>query len=880
MADSFPPDRLPPQNLDAERGLLGSLLRDNGVIGDVLQIVQHSDVFYYDAHQKIFQAIKDIYDAGKPIDLIILAERLRSQGQLDDVGKAPYLAELWQAAPTAANAEYYARIVREKSLSRGLIHASTEILRDAYDQVTPADELLGAAERKILEIAEKGVTGTTSTLQVALNEAYARMDARKKGGYSEVSGIPTGFVDLDHLTAGLQNSELIILAARPSVGKTAFSLNIIRHVVVEEKVPAFFVSLEQAKIELAERLLVAQARVDSHKLRKGTLNGDEMTKLLEAGDILHRAPLFIDDSPAQTMLRIAANARRLRLKNRIRLVVIDYLQLIEPENRRDPRQEQVAQTSRRLKFLARELNIPVIALAQVNRASEDRQDHRPRLADLRESGCLTGDARILMADSGKRVPIRELLGKTGFRVLALNEQNLKFESSEVSNVFSTGIKAVFRLDSRTGRSIRATGNHPLRTLQGWKRLDELRVGDRIAVPRNLAPASNSTMTDQELGLLGHLIGDGCVLPRHVIQYTTREMDLAELVRDLASNVFGTLLQPRISRERNWFQVYLSTSSKLTHGKRNPVSEWFDSLGIFGLRSYEKYVPEKVFELSTSKIGVFLRHLWATDGCIRPGKTDHHPPAIYYASSSERLARDVQHLLLRCGINAVLRSIDQSDKGRTQFHVMVTGKPEICRFTDLIGAVGIYKSESLKAVQAKMDGKKANTNRDIIPSEVWNDMVRPAMKVKGIALRPFHSALGMACMGTGLFRQNVSRDRLARIARVLPSEPKLRLLAESDIYWDEVRTITPAGFEEVFDLTVPAHANFVANDILVHNSIEQDADTCFMLHRPGKFDGGIEDNIIEVIVAKQRNGPTGEVTLRYIKEHMRYDNYGGDLDYQR
>jgi replicative DNA helicase len=392
MSDSFSSDRLPPQNLEAERGLLGSMLRDNGIIGDVFQIVQHSDVFAFFAHQIIFDAIKEIYQQGKPIDLIILADYLNSKGQLEEVGRPSYLVELWNTAPTAANAEYYARIVREKSISRGLIHASTEILRDAYDQVMPADELLGAAERKILEIAEKGVTGTTSTLQAALTEAYHRMDARKKGGYSEVSGLPTGFVDLDHLTAGFQNSELVIIAARPSVGKTAFSLNVVRHIVVEERRPAFFVSLEQAKIELAERMLVAQARVDSHKLRKGALNSQEMEKLLEAGDILHQAPLFIDDSPSQSMLRIAANARRLKLRHGIRIVVIDYLQLIEPENRRDPRQEQVAQISRRLKFLARELNIPVIALAQVNRASEDRQDHRPRLADLRESGSIEQDA--------------------------------------------------------------------------------------------------------------------------------------------------------------------------------------------------------------------------------------------------------------------------------------------------------------------------------------------------------------------------------------------------------------------------------------------------------------------------------------------------------
>jgi replicative DNA helicase len=396
--DTPGPDRLPPHSRDAERSVLGSVLRDNSMIGDVLLIVPTADSFYFDAHQKVFQAIRDLYDQGHPVDLLILTERLKQQKQLADVGTEVYLGELWDSAPTAANAEYYARIVREKAITRNLIHAGTEILRDAYDQSQPADELLGGAERKILEIAEKGVTGNTVTLMDAISDAYTRIDqrlGRKSSGY--VSGVASGFVDLDTLTAGFQNSELIILAARPSVGKTAMALNVVRHAIVEEKVPVFFVSLEQAKVELAERLLVAQARVDSHKLRTGHLGGDDMGRLHLGGDVLRNAgKLFIDDTPMQNMLRVAANARRLKLREGIRLVVIDYLQLIEPENRRDPRQEQVAQISRRLKFLARELEIPVIALAQVNRSSEDRQDHRPRLADLRESGSIEQDADTVL----------------------------------------------------------------------------------------------------------------------------------------------------------------------------------------------------------------------------------------------------------------------------------------------------------------------------------------------------------------------------------------------------------------------------------------------------------------------------------------------------
>jgi replicative DNA helicase len=400
-ADIMPADRLPPQSREAEKGVIGSVLRDNVVLHEVGQIIR-PDNFYFDAHQKIFQAISDLYQDGKPVDLVILFETLKSRKQLEDVGGPSYLAELWEAAPTAANAEYYARIVRDKAVIRNLIHTNTELLRDAYDGVIGADELLGMAERKILEIAEKGTTGETKTLGEALTEAFDRLDSKAGKDNMAISGIPTGYVELDNITAGLHNNELVIIAARPSVGKTAFALNIIRHIVVEEKIPVFFVSLEMAKIELAERLLCCQARVNSHNVRKGHVSSAEVQQLIAANDQLRGnakeglVKLFIDDSPSQTMLRIGANARRLKLRHDIRLVVIDYLQLIEPENRRDPRQEQVAQISRRLKFLARELQIPVVALAQVNRSSEDRQDHKPRLSDLRESGSIEQDADTCM----------------------------------------------------------------------------------------------------------------------------------------------------------------------------------------------------------------------------------------------------------------------------------------------------------------------------------------------------------------------------------------------------------------------------------------------------------------------------------------------------
>ena len=442
MVDTAGTDRLPPQSRDAERSVIGSMLRDNSVINDVFHLIDSPESFYFDAHQKIFLAIKSIYDNGHPVDILILSNHLQQAKQLEDVGGSIYLAELWEAAPTAANAEYYAKIVREKAIIRGLIHASTEILRDSYDQAYPAEELLGAAERRVLDIADKGVTSNTYTLQKALHDAYTRIDQRAgRQDPNAISGIATGFIDLDHLMAGMQNSELIILAARPSVGKTAMALNIVRHVSSKNNTRSCLSAWSRRGSKWRNGSWRPRLASTAISFARATRAARTIGKLHAAGDVLRNAQLFIDDSPSQGMLRIAANARRLKIRNQIRLVVIDYLQLIDPENRRDPRQEQVAQISRRLKHLARELEIPVMALAQVNRSSEDRQDHRPRLADLRESGSIEQDADTCLMlhrpgrfDGGQEDNIIEVIvakqrnGPTGDVTLAWLSKYMRFEN--------------------------------------------------------------------------------------------------------------------------------------------------------------------------------------------------------------------------------------------------------------------------------------------------------------------------------------------------------------------------------------------------------------------------------------------------------------------
>jgi replicative DNA helicase len=440
----------------------------------------------------------------------------------------------------------------------------------------------------------------------------------------------------------------------------------------------------------------------------------------------------------------------------------------------------------------------------------------------------------------------------------------------VSRAFPTGVKPIFRLTTRLGRAIRATANHKFLTLDGWKRLDELAAGERLALPRRVPGPASRTMTDAELALLGHLIGDGCTLPRHVIQYTTRERDLAERVASLAREVFGGEVEPRVKEERSWFQVYLTSTRRHTHNVRSAVAEWLDGLGAWGLRSHEKFIPAKVFQQPRESIALFLRHLWATDGCVRL-KPGFYPPAVYYASSSERLAGDVQTLLLRLGINAWLRRRTQNGKGRDQFHVGITGKADLELFANLIGAVGAYKTQGLRDVTEYLQGRTANTNRDIIPSSIWRQYVVPAIQEAGITTRQMFQGIGTAYCGTNIYKQNVSRERAAKIAVAVNSEGLMRL-AQSDVYWDEVVAIEEDGIEEVFDLTVPDFHNFLVNNIVAHNSIEQDADLVAFIYREEQYNRTEENQgTAELIVAKQRNGPTGTVSLAFLKEFTRFEN---------
>jgi len=1198
-------DRTPPQDLEAERSVLGGMMISKDAIADVIEQIRGTD-FYRPAHETIYDAVIDLYGRGEPADAITVADELTKRGELTRIGGAPYLHTLIASVPTAANAGYYARIVRERAILRKLVEAGTRIVQLGYGtDGGDVDELVNTAQAEVYAVTERRSSEDYLPLSEIIGGTVDEIEAAGHRGEGMI-GVPTGFSDLDRLTNGLHPGQMIVLAARPAIGKalaldtplptptgwttmgdvqvgdqllsasgvpttvvaatdvmvdrpcylvtfddgttivadaqhqwatrtradrrqrdggstsiwtteeihgtvrcatadrranhsvetarplclpdadllvdpyllgvwlgdghsasarftsadpeiamyleargydvrsiatqgrartytvtcdgddvvgelrtlgvlgskhipmdylrasegqrrallaglldsdgtvnptgspqftvtderlardvrelvhslgyrtgwstrtvrgrsaatsTAFTItfttddevfwlerkrlahksrrrpstprlrqrfivsvepvdsvpvrcveidhpshlylasesmvpthnstlgiDIVRSAAIKNNQAAVVFSLEMSRNEITMRLLSAEARVHLQKLRTGQMGEDDWAKIAQTMGKISGAPLFIDDSPNMSLMEIRAKCRRLKQRHDLKLVVIDYLQLMTSGKRVESRQQEVSEFSRALKLLAKELEVPVIAISQLNRGPEQRTDKKPQMSDLRESGCLTEDTRILRADTGAETTLGELyaLRATDVPVWALDER-LQYVRRHLTHVFPTGVRPTYRLRLASGKEVTATANHPFLTYEGWTPLDELEPGSRIGVPRHVpGPERQAEWDDRKVVMLAHLIGDGSFVRRQPIRYASIDEANLGAVTEAAA-AFGIMPTRDDHAAARVSTLRLPAPYRLARGKRNPIAEWLDDLGLFGARSHEKFVPTSLFHLPKRQISLFIRHLWATDGSVTVNKNGRGG-RIYYASTSRRLVDDLSRLLLRFGISTRIRTTRKAGC-RDGYTLDISGVDDQRRFLQEIGVHGVRgeQAERLLVIVRELSG---NPNVDTVPRQVWDD-VRDVLVERGMTHREFAAAMGTQFCGSTLFKHSPSRQRLGRIAQILDSDD-LEILAVNDLFWDEVVAIEPMGEAQVFDATVVGTHNFIANGIAVHNSIEQDADMVILLHREDAYEKeSPRAGEADLIVAKHRNGPTDTITVAFQGHFSRF-----------
>jgi len=1026
-----PNDRTPPQDNAAEQSVLGAMLLSKDAIADVSESVRGVD-FYRPAHEVIFDAIIDLFGRGEPADPVTVSAELQRRGELQRIGGAPYLHTLSANVPIAANAGYYAEIVREKAILRRLVNAGTKIVQLGYAGEGQIDNVVDEAQAEVYKVTDRRAAEDYVPLADIMEGVLDEIEAignREAGLY----GVPTGFADLDDLTNGLHAGQMIIIAARPAMGKalaldtplptpagwttmgevqvgdelydahgrstrvvaatevmvdrpcyevifsdgsrivadaqhqwlttplamgrddstqfaslcrdltsevplskplsdtnvetrirttadlaaavdsvhtialtdgsvvkieavtpvasvpvrcvqvdnaehlylagpteipthnSTLALDFCRAASIHNNLTSCFFSLEMNRSEITMRLLSAEAKVPLNHIRTGNMTDDDWAKMARKMGEVSSAPMFIDDSPNMTMMEIRAKARRLKQNHDLKLIVIDYMQLMSSGKKVESRQLEVSEFSRNIKLLAKELEVPIIALSQLNRGSEQRADKRPAVSDLRESGCVTADTRLMRADNNAEVTIGELMetGAKDVPVWALDDR-LKLVPRTLTHAFPSGTKEVFEVTLASGRTVKATSNHPFLTYDGWMPLGELPVGSRVGSIRHVPPPLEvRARKDDEVALLAHLIGDGSFVKRQPIRYASQDEQCLRTVAWAARQLFGiTAVRDEYAAAR-CTTLRLPAPYHLTHGKRNPIAAWLDEMGLFGLRSHEKFVPEWVFGLPKDQISLFLRNLWATDGSVvqRPSGQGH----VYYATTSRKLADDVTRLLLRFNVYAKIRRATKTGY-RDCYHVTIEDGQNQLRFLDEIGVWGAREAGA-ERLRNHLLTISLREQADTIPVEVW-DRVRDVLVDRGMSERALTNALGYRASGMTLQRPP-GRERMRRVAAII-DDAELDMMATNDVHWDTIKSITSVGEQPVYDATVLGVHNFVANCIPMHNSLEQDADMVILLHRDDVYEReSTRPGEADMIVAKHRNGPTRDIVVAFQGHYSRF-----------
>ncbi|MFC8046082.1 replicative DNA helicase [Nocardia sp. NPDC057353] len=798
---------------------------------------------------------------------------VRIEGENSAAGQAP-LRTLGVPGDSHVPPRYLrASKAQRRALLSGLLDTGGTVTADGSVQFGAASarltadvaELLASLGYQVRSGTDRSITFATDDEVFGLHRkallhkqrragaSTARSDHRYIVAVRPIPSVPVRCVEVD-------NAAHLYLAGRAMVPthNSTLGMDFMRSCSIKNGLASVIFSLEMSRTEIVMRLLSAEAKIKLGDMRSGRMSDDDWTKLARRMSEISEAPLFVDDSPNLTMMEIRAKARRLKQRHDLKLVVVDYLQLMTSGKKVESRQQEVSDFSRNLKLLAKELEVPVVAISQLNRGPEQRTDKRPMVSDLRESGCLPASARVLRADTGAESTLGELL-ESGEQPLVWSlDERMRMVARPMVKVFPSGRKEVFRLRLASGREVEATGNHPFLTVDGWIPLDRLAVGDRLATPRRVPePAHARRMPEAEIVMLAHMIGDGSCVRRQPVRYASIDEENLAAVTTAAEHFGVTAVRDEYPAARVT-TLRLPAPHRLTHGKRNPIAAWLDGLGLFGLRSYEKFVPEPVFALPTEQVALFLRHLWATDGSVR-WDAKGNQARVYYASTSRRLVDDIAQLLLRLGVHGRIKQVRKPGY-RPCWHLSVDGSENQTIF---LRDVGVHGARGVAAEQAlvHLAPLTANTNVDTVPKEVWSK-VRTLLATREMTHRQFSAAMNSRFCGSTMWKHSPSRSRLARVAHVL-QDADIEMLATNDVFWDRIVEITSLGEQDVFDGTVPGTHNFVANGVALHNSLEQDADMVILLHRPDAFErddprGGEAD----LILGKHRNGPTATITVAH------------------
>ena len=806
-------DRLPPQDVHAEASVLGSMMLSKDAIADCIEVTRGAD-FYRPSHELIYDSILDLYGRGEPADAITVADELTKRGDLARVGGQSYLHQLISQVPTAANASYYAQIVAERAVLRRLVDAGTKIVQLGYGQGGgDVEEIVNAAQAEVYAVADKRGGEDYHVLGDLLEAAADEID-NNSGRSGEMVGVPTGFADLDDLTNGLHPGQMIVIAARPAMGKSTLALDIARAASIKHGLTSVVFSLEMSRNEITMRLLSAEASIQLQHMRKGTMRDEDWVKLTRTMGEVSEAPLFIDDSPNMSLMEIRAKCRRLKQRHNLKLVIIDYLQLMSSGKRVESRQQEVSEFSRALKLLAKEIEVPVVALSQLNRGPEQRTDKKPQVSDLRESGCLTGDTRILRADTGAEVTIKELVdsGAEDVPVWALDEK-CRYVSRPLTHAFPTGNRAVYTVTTSSGKTVRATENHPFLTYSGWMPLGEIMPGDRIAVPRHTPGPEvvDVSWSDEDVANAAALATGFAEarVPAAISSLPKRQIAL--FLREFFTRAGGVTL----SADRPGGEIFCFADERapldrislllLRFGIETAVagdlSGWV--LDIVDIDSQRRFLQE---------IGI--------DGIV---KDDAERLLEIVRGISQVPSPGPGQLPLWQEVAGVLESSGGSGGGSGASAAVPQGYPASAgAFVASLG--GAAAAAALPEVEIEIDALPEQT------------------------AAPLH-----------------------QVAAVLDRE-NLDLSAVNDVAWEIVVGVKFDGFEDVYDATVLGAHNFVANGIAVHNSIEQDADMVMLLHRESVYEqDSPREGEADIIVAKHRNGPTATITVAFQGHYSRFTN---------